>query len=106
MARIPGNKVNTLDGAQRFKLMKLMEAQYTTAGLHDTEFADKATAELGFTVTRANVQGAREALGIESTLEVEKRQREHSPATRLVTIEARLAALENWVRKFDTQANL
>lgn len=105
MARIPGNKVNTLDGAQRYKLMKLVEAGYTAAALHDTEFAVKMAEELGFPVTRANVQGAREALGIESTLDAERRQR-HEPQTRLDRIEARLAAIEAWIKAFDPQAKL
>jgi len=105
MARIPGNRVNTLDGAQRFKLMKLVEAEYVSAGLHDPEFAVKASAELGFTVTRANVQGARDALEIESTLDAEKRMR-REPQTRLDRIETRLAAVEAWIKAFDSQAKL
>jgi len=101
--RIKGNKVNTLDGRSRYKLMQLVEAEYAKLAVSDAEFAVKAAEQLGFAVTYANVQGAREALGIESTRETVAKARKE-PGTRLDRIELRLAAIEVWIKAFDPKA--
>lgn len=58
---------NKLKMAEQYKLIGYVQTQYVTADMHDPEFAEKATAELGFQVTAGNIQGVRTEFGIEAT---------------------------------------
>ena len=89
---------NVLETLKRFELMKHVQANYTTTGETDEKFASGATTLFGFPVTRSNVHGCRTALGIESTIEANARRRA-APQTRFEHVEARLAKLENWIKK-------
>lgn len=55
---------------QTFQLLKYMEEHYTKSGLTDVEFAERATAELGFNITlnRSHIGTARATLGLESNV--------------------------------------
>ena len=83
---------NRLAGKQLFDLQVYVQANYANDKLHDAEFAEKAGMALGFPVTRANVQGAREAFGIESTLLA--RAATPSANAEIADLQRRLAALE------------
>lgn len=64
--------MNTMNKAQRtFALMKLVEAEYTSSGMRDAEFADHATKKLGWEVARASITKARADLGIANNAEPE-----------------------------------
>jgi hypothetical protein len=83
---------NKLQLANQFRLNQYTIENYESAGLHDPEFAQKATADLGFVVTAGNIQGIREAFNIKSTL---ARKRDEAPALLIERIEK----LERQVQK-------
>jgi len=93
MARKSPESINRLVLSQQFTLLKYMETNYVSSGLLDTEFAVKAAADLGFTLTAANIQGCREALGMKSNRDL-KREQAKQPRNRLEYIEQRLEKLE------------
>lgn len=87
---------NRLKGPEQFKLNKLVEAFYTQKNISDEEFAHFAQEELGFPVSKANVQGAREACGIASTNARVPGQA--NIANRITALETKVAELESAVR--------
>lgn len=100
---------NALSGKARFDLQVFVQKHYTDMGLHDKEFAEKATAELGFTVTGSNVQGAREMFGITSTRDLNRAtpKGDIDEAFRIVgDLQRRLAALEQRVEVYLTGCTL
>lgn len=98
MARKAPESINRLTMAQQFSLLKFMETDYVSSGLLDTEFAAKASTELGFTLTAANIHGSREALGLKSNRDL-KREQAKQPRNRLEHIEQRLEKLEALARE-------
>lgn len=60
-------QTNRLTGKDHFNMQCFVRDNYAKLGLHDKEFAEVASKELGFTVTWGNVQGAREVFEIPST---------------------------------------
>lgn len=104
-ARKAPETINRIGGIQLYQLMQYTQANYTQAGLLDAEFAKKASDELGFPVTKGNVQGAREAFGIEATF-LARRREAVEPRTRLERIEARLERLEAWMKRVDPNGEL
>jgi hypothetical protein len=53
--------------ANSFKLMKLIEAEYTTQALTDTDFAKYATKQLGFDVNADHIFNRRSQMNIKAT---------------------------------------
>ena len=82
-----------LQASERYKLTKLIEAEYAKRALTDAEFAAFAQTELSIEVvpTKA-VQSAREALELPSTLEIKREAGKY-------TIESRLAAAEKMISR-------
>ncbi len=85
--------INRLTLSQQFALLKYMEQNYVQSKLFDTEFAAKATNDLGFPITTGNIQGCREALGMKSNRDLQREENKR-PKNRLEEIEARLEKLE------------
>lgn len=96
----PTRHINKLKHAEQFRLMKLVEAEFTERRQTDDEFAAYATDALGIKVNGNNVFGAREALGIESS---RVKMSASTIESRLVLVEKRLAAVEELVNKIDHQ---
>lgn len=100
---------NALSGKAKFDLLTYVQANYAAANLHDKEFAEKATAELGFTVTGGNVAGAREVFGITSTRDLQRAtpKGDIEEALRIIgDLQRRLAALEQRVEVYLTGCTL
>jgi uncharacterized protein YdeI (BOF family) len=90
-------KTNTLSLAASFKLMKLIEAEYTTKGVADTDFAAFASKQLGFTVNADHVYNRRTQLGIAATRTTNTAAKKMDTTAMLTLIgelERRVAALE------------
>jgi len=100
MARKAPESINRLVLSQQFNLLKYMETNYVSSGLLDTEFAVKASTELGFPLTAANIHGCREALGLKSNRDL-KREQAKQPKNRLEQIEQRLERLEALAKELD-----
>lgn len=58
---------NQLTAKKRFDLWNYMQAEFAKAGMTDSDFAKKATQDLGFVVTTSHVCAGREGLGIPAT---------------------------------------
>lgn len=100
---------NALSGKAKFDLLLYVQTNYAAANLHDKEFAEKATAELGFTITGGNVQGAREVFGITSTRDLQRAtpKGDIEEAFRIIgDLQRRLAALEQRVEVYLTGCTL
>ena len=93
---------NRLAGKANFDMQAYVREHYAAAGLHDKEFAEKASAELGFYITAGNVQGAREVFGIASTRDVQRT----TPGDEVADLRKRLAALEQRVEVYLTGCTL
>jgi len=83
--------INKLTSDKQYKLMKLVEAEYSTRRQTDVDFATYAKETLGFELNSNNVFGARRALNIEATRNVSTNTALES---RVVLLEKRLAELE------------
>lgn len=83
--------VNKLTADKQYKLMRLVENEYTTRKQTDPDFATYAKEVLGFEVNANNVFGARRALNIEATRNVSTNT---ALETRVTLLEKRLAELE------------
>ena len=100
---------NALSGKAKFDLQAYVQANYATAGLHDKDFAEKASAELGFAITGSNVQGAREVFSIASTRDLQRATPKGGidEALRIIgDLQRRLAALEQRVEVYLTGCTL
>lgn len=87
---------SSLTMAESFRLMTLVQAEYTARGTSDVEFAEHATKALGFSVNHNNVASARNAFSIPST----KYSKPPSPTVEslfqlLLELEKRVRALED-----------
>jgi len=100
--RTKPDSINRLMMGQQYKLLQIVEQEYTSSRMHDTQFAAHATEKLGFTVTPGNVKGCLEGLGIKNNLLVQ-REEAAQPTTRLDRVEARLGALEAMARELGWQ---
>lgn len=98
MARV----TNRLAGKANFDMQAYVQANYAAAGLYDKEFAEKATAELGFYVTAGNVAGTREVFGIVGTRDIQRA----TPGDEVADLRKRLAALEQRVEVYLTGCTL
>lgn len=88
---------NQLTRVQMIQLANFIIGHYTASKLHDGEFSAKATVELGFTVTEANVAALRRDLKIPSLREVLRTKEDATIAERLARVERFLGRLEpNW----------
>ena len=76
-----------LQASERYKLTKLIEADYARLGITDGEFARVASDTLGFEINAGGVQFARESIGLISTRQVKRE-------TEKFTIEGRLDSVE------------
>ena len=89
--------LNRLNARQTFALTNLVAAEYVKQpNPSDTAFAELASEQLGFPVTKGNVQGARETLDIPSP---------HSGVARsdnaeIADLQRRLLALEQRVQVY------
>lgn len=85
-----------------FKLMKLLEAEYTEKKLTDIQFAEYATHQLGFSVNSDHVFNRRTQLGIAATRTVataenkvnKKKSDKDALFEMLCALEARVVTLE------------
>lgn len=93
---------NRLAGKANFDMQALVRDHYAEKKLHDKEFAAWATEQLGVTVTAGNIAGAREIFGIVSTRDMVRAL----PSGDILTIERRLAALEQRVEVYLTGCTL
>ena len=107
--RTPAKHVNKLKMIDSFKLRDYVNANYVASGLLDTQFAVKAGADLGVTLTAANIHGIREALGLQSNRD-KQREENKSPTSRLEALLAKvneqevlLADLSNKLNKLATR---
>ena len=91
--RTPPVSINRLQLSQQFALMKLVEAEYAASKKLDVDFAVYAQSLLGFTVSIGNIQGCREALGLQSNRDALWEENK-KPKNRLEAIEQRLEKLE------------
>jgi len=90
-------RLNKLTADKQYKLMKLVEAEYSTRRETDEAFGVHATEALGFHVNGNNVFGARRALGIDATRNISTNTALES---RVMLLEKRLAALEDYFNRF------
>ena len=65
---------NVLSNIVSFKLFQFLEAEYTTRGLTDAEFAKEASQKIGCTILESNVLSTRQSLNIESRRERLRRE--------------------------------
>ena len=89
---------NKLKGKNWFAFLKYVEANFTASQMVDAEFAVKAQADLGFPITKNNVQGAREALEIPSYTASRSTEQAGSLAARLSTLERKVEDLHDLLR--------
>ena len=81
-----------LQASERYKLTKLIDAEYAVHAVTDEEFARFASGVLGFEINAGGVQFARESIGLLSTRQIKR------DAGKL-TIESRLAAAEKMISR-------
>lgn len=77
-----GNTSNMLAGHQRHQLNNFIEKHYVESRLNDTGFSIRATEELGFQVTTANVVYGRNAVGMPNNFPMPERMRQPKPAAK------------------------
>lgn len=100
MARKAPDHINRLVGAQQYRLMQYVEKDYTISQKTDIEFAGIAAAALNFSVSKANVAGCRDALGIISNREL-ARQEKAQPTKMFERVAALEAAVASLTRRMD-----
>jgi len=93
MARTAPETINRLTLAQQYKLIQFVEIHYVESKQTDEAFALLAAKELNMSVTKGNINGCREALGLMSNRDV-AREEAKKPKNRLEAIEQRLERLE------------
>ena len=103
-------QVNRLSAREMYQLTEFVREHYVKSALYDTDFATKATTDLGFTVSDSSVRTARETLGLPSNRDVERATRA-SPDTSALS--AQIAKLESAVQaqaerlaKLETQMHI
>ena len=94
-----------LQASERYKLTKLIEAEYAKRALTDAEFARFAIDALGFEINAGGVQFARESIGLLSTRQI-KRDGKYTIESRLNTLEDGVLALIKEVERLRTAGNL
>jgi hypothetical protein len=92
-------QTNRLSGKDNFDMQVCVREFYSQLGLHDGEFAEKASEALGFPVTKGNVQGAREVFGIPSTRAVALAA-PTDQSGQIAALSARLARLEERIEVY------
>ena len=85
---------NRLNGRQCWLLTQYTQERYVGSGLSDPGFAAEATTALGFSVTKGNIQGAREAL------EIPANGTRQAPSADLASLERRVATLEQRIEVY------
>lgn len=96
--RTPPASVNRLSIADQFGLMNYTRECYAASKQTDREFAKAAESFLGFPVTVGNIQGCRDALGLQNNRDI-LREEKKAPKNRLEAIEQRLEKLEALARQ-------
>ena len=76
---------STLTPGQSFWLCRLIEDEYTTKGVTDSDFAKYAESQLKFSVTQAQVMKRRDELGIASTWRANAAKRREEEALKKST---------------------
>ena len=95
-----------LQASERYKLTKMIEADYARLAITDGEFAELATGSLGFEVTAGGVQFARESIGLLSTRQIKREAGQNTIESRLNTLEDGVLALIKEVERLRTAGNL
>ena len=96
-------QVNRPSAKMQWDLTNLVKDNYASRQQNDIEFAKWAAEQLGFPVTKHNIEGARETLEIPSTAVIHKAQRYTANGDsnlRLRMLEVRLTALEQRVQVY------
>ena len=93
-----------LQASERYKLTKMIEADYARLAITDGEFAELATGSLGVEVTAGGVQFARESIGLLSTRQIKREAGQNTIESRLNTLEAGVVALIEEVRRLKGRA--
>lgn len=102
MARKPPTQINRLSASMQYALMTFVKERYSESKLLDTAFVKVAEEALGFPVTVGNLQGCREAFGIECNRDVIRRESQ-APETRLDRLENELKELRVLVEVLTTR---
>jgi hypothetical protein len=79
---------------QNAKLVNYIQENFAKDRLTDKQFAEKATADLGFHVAVSSVMLRRTALGIRATYNIGAKSDKPALSTRVRDLEDRLATLE------------
>lgn len=90
-----------LQASERYKLTKLIEAEYAKRALTDEEFARFAIDALGFEINAGGVQFARESIGLLSTRQIKREAGKFTIESRLDNAEKailRLVAMVHQIR--------
>lgn len=85
---------STLTPGQSFWLCRLIEDEYTTKGVTDSDFAKYAESQLKFSVTQAQVMKRRDELGIASTWRANAAKRREEEALKKHAENKKTSSLE------------
>lgn len=89
---------NRLSRGESFKLMKLVEAEYSTYAVSDREFAEYASKTLGFPISPSSVLSCRNEFDIPPTreLKIPLETRVKDLESDLATLSMQVANLIEW----------
>ena len=93
-----------LQASERYKLTKMIEADYARLAITDGEFAKLATGSLGFEINSNAVQFARESIGLLSTRQIKRNAHPLTVWERIDVLEAGVVALIEEVRRLKGRA--
>ena len=82
-----------LQASERYKLTKLIEAEYAVHAVTDDEFARFASGVLGFQINAGGVQFARESIGVLSTRQIKRDAGKFTIESRLDSVEKAILRL-------------
>lgn len=96
--------------AESFALMKLMEAEYASSGLNDTEFAEYAMTKIklrpGIVIKNHNMKQRRDQLGIPSNRGIKPSPDQSALAAMVLTheqtindLKERIMLVEGWIKR-------
>ena len=86
----------TYNPTQRYHICRLIQEQYATSGLDDTEFAAKASADLGYLVKAGSIQHYRTEFGI-----TQNKGTGIDASQQVVTLTRRVKQLESFIMDHD-----
>ena len=82
-----------LQASERYKLTKLIEAEYAVHAVTDDEFARFASGVLKFEINAGAVQFARESIGVLSTRQIKRDAGKFTIESRLDSVEKEILRL-------------